>query len=198
MLDLGKLIRERLVRRGSGNGGTLVWRTVGGGREVTSIGYEAHLGAEHGRMRLHYTTTSRSSEDVRRSDYWIELDTTPQPFGGRRWWFVGPLTGRRVAKLYLPPGARTFASRQAYRLSYRSQRQVPHDRALDQAQNLRHRLGSSMSLIDAIPAKLKWMRRRTYDRLVGEESSVGAAPWVRGVSCLLCERTAVPPPTWSS
>jgi Response regulator receiver domain len=44
-------------------------------------------------------------------DSWIELATTPQPFGGRRWWFVCPRTGTRVAKLHLPPGAPTFASR---------------------------------------------------------------------------------------
>ena len=43
----------------------------------------------------------------------IQLETTPQPFGGRRWWFVCPRAGRRAAKLYLPNGVFTFASRQA-------------------------------------------------------------------------------------
>ena len=37
-----------------------------------------------------------------------------QPFGGRRWWFICPRTGRRVLKLHKPSGALTFASRQAY------------------------------------------------------------------------------------
>jgi hypothetical protein len=58
-------------------------------------------------VRLKYTTTRRDGER-RESDYWIELATTPQPFGGRRWWFVCPRTGRRAEKLYLPNGAFTF------------------------------------------------------------------------------------------
>jgi len=53
---------------------------------------------------------------------WLGLTTTPQPFGGQRWWFICPRTGRRTAKLYLPDGALTFASRQAYRLAYQCQR----------------------------------------------------------------------------
>jgi hypothetical protein len=83
-------------------------------------------------VRLKYTTT-RWDGERRESDYWIQLETTPQPFGGRRWRFVCPRTGRRAAKLYLPNGAFTFASRQAYRLAYRSQREAPHDRALRRA-----------------------------------------------------------------
>jgi hypothetical protein len=51
---------------------------------------------------------------------WIFLAVTKPRFGGRRWWFKCPETGRRVAKLYLPPGEVRFASRQAYALSYRS------------------------------------------------------------------------------
>jgi len=47
-----------------------------------------------------------------------------------------PRTGRRAAKLYLPNGAFTFASRQAYGLAYRSQRETSHDRALGVAAGL--------------------------------------------------------------
>ena len=54
-----------------------------------------------------YYTTTRWDGERRASDYWIELATTPQPFGGRRWWFICPQTGRRAAKLYLPNGAFT-------------------------------------------------------------------------------------------
>jgi hypothetical protein len=95
---------------------------AGGG----SIGYEAHLGQESGRVRLKYTTT-RWNGERRESDYWIQLGTTPQPFGGRRWWFICPHTGVRAATLYLPDGAFTFASRRAYRLAYPCQREQPHE-----------------------------------------------------------------------
>jgi hypothetical protein len=137
-----------------------------GAKHAGSIGYEAHLGQESGRLRLKYTTT-RWDAERRESDYWIQLETTPQPFGGRRWWFVCPRTGRRAAKLYLPNGAVRFASRQAYRLAYRSQRETTYDRALRRAFKLRDRLGGRGGIGDHI-AKPKWMRWPTYDRKLEE------------------------------
>ena len=117
-------------------------------------------------MRLKYTST-RWDGDRRESDYWIQLETTAQPFGGRRWWWICPRTGRRAVKLYLPNGAFTFASRQAYRLAYRSQRETPHDRALRRAFKLRRRLGGDDGTGDYIP-KPKWMRWPTYNRKLEE------------------------------
>src|SRR5271166_1862906 len=114
-LSLPKLLRIQLFRPGSVSGGSLVWTNTTTGEQVGSIGYEAHLDHESGRVRLSYTTT-RWDGERRKFDYWIGLTTTPQPFGGRRWWFICPRTGRRAAKLYLPAGALIFASRQAYRL----------------------------------------------------------------------------------
>jgi hypothetical protein len=97
------------------------------------------------------------------SGLWIELETTPQPFGGRRWWFVCPRTGRRATKLYLPNGAVTFASRQAYQLAYACQREQSHERALRRAFKLRAQLGADGGIGDYIP-KPKWMRWPTYER----------------------------------
>jgi hypothetical protein len=52
--------------------------------------------------------------------HWVSLCSTVPHYGGRRWWFICPIKKIRVAKLYLPPGATTFASRQTYSLTYRS------------------------------------------------------------------------------
>jgi hypothetical protein len=160
-LTLSKLFRDGIFRPGS-DWGSLVWTNTATGKRIGSISYEAHLGQESGRVRLYYTTT-RYDGEKRDSDYWIQLETTPQPFGGRRWWFVCPRTGRRATKLYLPNGAFTFASRQAYRLAYRSQREASHDRALRRAFKLRGNLGAKGGIGDFVP-KPKWMRWRTYDR----------------------------------
>ncbi len=132
-LDLGKLLRDRFFRPGTGWQGSIVWRQTGSDEPLASIGYQAHLGDAHGRVRLQYKTTRWTSE-THASDYWIELITTPQPFGGRRWWFICPRTGQHVTKLHLPPGAFTFASRKAYRLAYRSQRETDRDRLVPSLQ----------------------------------------------------------------
>jgi hypothetical protein len=165
-LTLSKLLRDKLFRPGSACYSSLIWTNTSTGERVGSIGYEAHLGQESGRVRLHYTNT-RWDGEKRESDYWIQLETTPQPFGGRRWWFVCPRTGRWAAKLYLPNGAFTFAARQAYRLAYRCQREQPYDRALRRFFKLRGKLGADGGIGDFVP-KPKWMRVRTYDRKLEE------------------------------
>ena len=58
----------------------------------------------------------------------MDMTSSPQPFGGLRWWFLCPLVGdnglcgRLAVKLYLPPGpdAVWFGCRHCYGLSYRS------------------------------------------------------------------------------
>ncbi len=111
-LSLSKLLRDKLFRPGSGWSGSLIWTNTSTGERIGSIGYEANLGQESGRVRLHYTTT-RWDGEKRESNYWIQFETTPQPFGGRRWWFICPRTGRRAAKLYLPNGAKRWQAEQS-------------------------------------------------------------------------------------
>lgn len=72
---------------------------------------------------LHYTLP-RSDEHF---DYPIRMTGTRPNFGGLRWWFLCPVLmrgsrncGRRVGKLYLPPGGRYFACRACYDLTYES------------------------------------------------------------------------------
>src|SRR3954451_15470309 len=171
-LDLYGLIRDGLLRPGQPSGGTLIWTYNGSGERVGSIGYLAILENERGRMRLRYTTTQWDGTK-HDAEYWVGLATTPQPFDGRRWWWVCPRTGERVSKLYLPPGALTFASRRAYRLAYRSQRETPHARAIRRAFKLRHRLGATGGIGDPIP-KPKSMRWATFDREMQKVEAVEA------------------------
>jgi hypothetical protein len=114
-------------------------------------------------MRLHYTSTNHRSGETTHYDYCVELTTKPQPFGGRRWWWICPNRRRLVSNLYMPPEGGTFASRKAHRLAYRCQRQSPSDRAISRAFKLRHRLGGTGG-IGAEIDKLKGMRWATFDR----------------------------------
>ncbi len=65
----------------------------------------------------------------------IQLQTTRPNFGGVRWWFScprmldGEMCGRRVSKLYRPPGSRYFACRRCLDLTYEScHKSHRHDR----------------------------------------------------------------------
>ena len=138
-LDIYRLIRQGLVKPGYHCSGPIVWTRVGTGERVASIDYQAEIGVDRGYIRLRYTTTSTYRGEKRDSDYSIVLATTPQPFGGRRWWFRCPKSGDLVSKVHLPNGAYTFASRKAYRLGYRSQRESPRDRSSSRAFALREK-----------------------------------------------------------
>jgi hypothetical protein len=163
VLDLTRLIRQGLLRPGATCAGTITWKDTRSGRETGRIGYEAHMDEERGWARLHYTTTSPWSGEKTHHDYRVALTSTPQPFGGRRWWWICPTRGYLVAKLYMPAGGGIFASRIAHRLAYRSQRQSSRDRALTRYFTLRQSLGSNGAIGTPI-AKPKGMRQATFER----------------------------------
>ena len=62
-----------------------------------------------------------------RAELSVELTYTHPNYGGLRWWFKCPLfrktggvCGRRVAKLWLPPGQRYFGCSECHGLTYKS------------------------------------------------------------------------------
>jgi hypothetical protein len=133
-LDANRWMREGILREGARLSGRWCWfrdasRTV----ETSSLCYEVDTLDEEGWVRLSYTV-NRTGEAL---DYRIGLTTTAPRFGGRRWWFVCPLVvngvpcGRRVGKLYLPPGGRYYGCRHCYRLTYTSCRESHKFDALD-------------------------------------------------------------------
>ncbi len=172
-LDINKLVRDGNIRPGRWWNGSLIWRRVPSGEEIASIGYEANLiDPDDAWMRLHY----RQNDEPR--DYRVRLETTRPNYGGRRWWFRCPATGRRVAKLHSPPGGDIFASRRAYGLAYRSQRERSDERALTRTQDIRIRLGGDPSLAVPFPDKPKGMWWRTYWRLRGEAQEAEYRSWL--------------------
>ena len=107
-------------------------------------------------------TVQREPEAVR---YRVYLDTTRPRFGGRRYWFICPSSGRRVAKLYLPYGGSRFLSRRAYRLGYACQREDRQSRLMRKARKLRRAIGGDgEALGQGEPEKPKGMHWRTYER----------------------------------
>lgn len=96
----------------------------------------------------------------------IRMEATACNFGGERWYFVCPHTGRRCLKLFLPPNQKRFLSRGAYRLAY----QVGRENGLDRAHR---RLGKIFSRLKlpydgpdlAYPLRPKGMHAKTFKRL---------------------------------
>lgn len=118
-----------------------------------------------GWMRLRYDI-EHYSRSTGPQDRRIDLIGLPRKFGGFMWYAWCPLGGGLARKLYLPNGAAMFASRSAYRLRYAVQNEGALDRAHRRLAKTYRRLGDDYGGIDSVrPAKPRWMRQRTYDRL---------------------------------
>jgi hypothetical protein len=118
-LDAAALARDGAFRNGAG--GETRWLDQAG-RELGTVAWCVMAKSAVIKFHLHFV--------VRGHDEIVEqvaaVDHTFPPVGGCRWWFRCPgdaaraECGKRVAKLYLPPGGRRFACRHCWRLTYRS------------------------------------------------------------------------------
>ena len=94
--------------------------------------------------------------------YRVSLLSTPQPFGGVRWWFRCPVTGRKATKLLLPRGGDRFASCGAWGLGYASQRAGQLEKISRRAGSVYRSIGGTGNWRSGVPDKPRWMRWRTY------------------------------------
>src|SRR5579863_10722190 len=72
----------------------------------------------------------------------------------------GRRCGRRVQKLYLPPGCKFYGCRQCYNLGYSSQCEDEQIRARTKAEKIRLRLGGSPSLDEPLQRSSPLIRKR--------------------------------------
>lgn len=125
---------------------------------------DINIRAESGRIVLEYRS-SVGGGDWENVTEPVLLSWTKCNYGGHRPWFVCPRVGcgRRVGKLF--SAGKYFLCRHCYDLAYETQNENPAGRNLLKAQNIRRRLGGSMSMIEPFPDKPKRMHWRTYYRL---------------------------------
>ena len=113
MLSVKELFDRGLIEPGAFRAGSLRWSGAIDFQIDGTIRYEADLlNHERASLRLQYEV------DRVAIDHCVWLASEEQGLLGRRWWFRCPVSGVRVTKLYLPPGAMRFASRQAHELIY--------------------------------------------------------------------------------
>lgn len=159
-VDLAWMLRTGRAREGAFYRGSLSWECRG--QRTGSIGYIAAMeepDQEH--LELIFTNTRNGERKEMRQ--LVGLTYTVPHFGGKRWWMHCPINGQRVGKLYLPPGGDVFASRQAWRLGYQSQRDAPRDRPFERLFRLQKKLGCEQGWGQPI-FKPKGMWDRTWQR----------------------------------
>lgn len=105
--------------------GIITWTSSGwGGEHKSSVGIEVSTNDEDNYLRIHYTQTDRDTQEKKDFDYKIPLTTTPCRYGGKRYWFICPMSkngvycGKRVGTLY--KDGDLFACRHCYELTYAS------------------------------------------------------------------------------
>jgi hypothetical protein len=158
-ISVRTLFKGQRLRPGLHAWGRLNWNWTYTNEPMFSTEFEAWLNETGGRARFRHGSLRHGE-----SSYFVSLVTRPQPFGGLRWWFLCPRSGRRVAKLHMPLGAYQFASRKAYRLPYHSQRADSRERLRSRATKMRRRLGDAEGDVGDDITKPKWMRWRTFER----------------------------------
>ena len=110
------------LEKGAGRWGSLSWSR--GGEPFASISYTTE--DQDGDLVIRLMYSKGSGEEKKSEAYPVKVVSTVPTYGGRRWWFICPLTvdgvpcKRRASKLYLPPGGRLFGCRHCHRLSYES------------------------------------------------------------------------------
>ncbi len=159
-LKISRLIKQGAIPANGWQAGRWVWSYSGG--DSASVNYEADTRDPYNMwLRLHYTHTTYYDESSE-MDYKIRLVTTSPNYGGKRLWFECPLTSRRAAVLYSPPGNKWFASRHAFRrCKYRSQGRSAKDRALDKMWKMKGRLDDDGDFY----LKPKGMHWKTFYRM---------------------------------
>ena len=98
------LFKRGWLKAGARTSGLLRWTLVRTGEETASIGFESDLGEESGYVQLRWTSTNLRGGAKSQRENRITLTTGPQPFGGRRWFFICPRTGQSATKLHLLRG----------------------------------------------------------------------------------------------
>ena len=161
-LDVRWLARKGLLKPTGWS--TLTWSREG--REVASV----RVRGDHGCVHLWYRHR-RSGGEWQTESYTVRVARTACHMGGTRSWFICPAArcGRRVAVLF---GGEVFACRHCYRIAYASTRESADERVVRRADKVRTKLGWESGILNGEGDKPKWMRRKTFGRLVREHDAL--------------------------
>lgn len=115
---------KKFIINGSYKSGIVTWTF---GVNKSSVGYTAVITETENYLELKYTHTDRGSGNKEDMDYKIQLTTSPCKYGGKRYWFICPLSkngqycGKRVGVIYSI--GKYFGCRHCGEITYNSQMQ---------------------------------------------------------------------------
>lgn len=130
-IDLRILKRASLLRPDECTYDTLKWRNQ------ASHASSARIFIDLSDRRAAYIKIAGHSDETVVNQR-VQMDCVPVRFGGFRYYFVCPMTGRRCELLYLVDGV--FASRQAHAVTYSSQTQDKLSRARQKVRKLQRQI----------------------------------------------------------
>lgn len=132
-LDIRVMRRQGFLKVGCITSGSQRWTRVATGEETGSVSVSINLAEpEQGRLTVDFLLNGERRSQV------IHLESIPMRYGGRRFYFVCPLSGQRCEVLPLAKGL--FASRKAHRFAYQSQSDDYLGRLRDKSWKLERKL----------------------------------------------------------
>lgn len=157
-LDINRMVKLGAVKDGVFESGSWKWMDSRTNEVKSIISYQCYtVNPNHSYLKLTYVMT----ESKKRMEYEVPLVRTTPPYGGVRFWFLCPATGKRVSKLFLSPDSSRFLSRHAFRLYYESQMKGKIDRAINKKWKLLRKLRHGLDY----PIRPKGMHEKTYRRI---------------------------------
>jgi hypothetical protein len=156
-LDIRKLRQRGRLRPGAQ--GSWTWTQDGECRG--GVGYRV---SHDGTILLNYSVSSEDGGERELIEIAIQTRSVPCRYGGSRTYFLCPRCWRRCELIAMTTSGRQWGCRKCLRLRYTSQRLAPADRMERRADALWERAGADSG--DGLVVKQKWMRWRTYKRLM--------------------------------
>jgi len=145
------------------------WRPINwyrDGEVWAQVEVKLSLGAGKGTAELRYDV-DHFSRRTGPQHQTVQLETLECHYGGWRWFWICPTTGRRTTTLLLPNGAIQFRSRGpgGYKLAYQSERNGIDDKAHARLAKLFRKLKAEYDGMDSWAPRPRGMHRKTYERI---------------------------------
>jgi hypothetical protein len=125
------------------------------------------------RDALHLKYTIGVDHEREHVEHRIAIERVPCRFGGHRHYWRCPRCSRRIEVVIMATHARWWGCRRCMRLRYDSQGLTPAYRMQRRADAIYERLGALDTGVAESVFKPKWMRWRTFNRLMDRANALG-------------------------